>query len=97
MIWVPCGIGDTLKRTFLFPCLYDYKQKNIVPGSGIRYVCGESLNHRGEMGVENSTDKKEQQSIETQKTAKKRENVIVALFKILLQVNFLRMGTKKSF
>jgi len=42
-------------------------------------------------------DKEKQKSVAGQKPGEKRDNLLVAVFKILLGFNYHKMGTKKDF
>jgi len=52
---------------------------------------------KGEMTMDKDTETEQQKSIDKQKQSEKKDNPIVAVFKILLGFNYQKMGTKKDF
>lgn len=58
-----------------------------------------SLHHRKEMNMvkDSEIEKEKQKGVASQKQGEKRDNLIIAVFKILLGFNYLKMGTKKDF
>ncbi len=49
------------------------------------------------MAKDSDIEKEQQKSVAAQKQSEKRDNLIVAVFKILLGFNYHKMGTKKDF
>ena len=49
------------------------------------------------MDKDNDTETEQQKSVDKQKQSEKKDNLILAGFKILLGFNYHKMGTKKGF
>ena len=49
------------------------------------------------MVKDSEIEKEKQKGVASQKQGEKRDNLIIAVFKILLGFNYLKMGTKKDF
>jgi hypothetical protein len=49
------------------------------------------------MAKDSDIEKEKQKSVAAQKQSEKRDNLLVAVFKLLLGFNYHKMGTKKDF